>query len=89
MAPSATESHPFTSVSNKSGGTKPWLKATGALDQYEHFDTTPVVGREYPHAKLAEWIQSPNSDDLLRELALIGMWSTPFPYIDADAGCSS
>jgi hypothetical protein len=73
MAPSATDTQSVTALpvsATKSNSPKPWVKATGALDQYEHFDTTPVIGREYPHAKLAQWIKASNSDDLIRELAL-------------------
>ena len=74
MAPSATEEvqaqtaipiHP-----GKAATARPWVKSTGILDQYESFDVTPVIGREFPHANLVSWLQAPNSDDLLRELAL-------------------
>ncbi|OJD34292.1 family taurine catabolism dioxygenase [Diplodia corticola] len=46
------------------------LKLSGALDQYEHFDVTPVIGREFPSANLKEWLEAPNSDELLRDLAI-------------------
>ncbi|GKT41251.1 alpha-ketoglutarate-dependent taurine dioxygenase [Colletotrichum spaethianum] len=46
------------------------LKPTGVLDQYEHFDVTPVIGREYPTVDLKELLRAPNSDDLLRDLAI-------------------
>lgn len=45
------------------------MKPTGALDKYESFDLTPVIGREFPDANLVDWLQSPNADELLRELA--------------------
>ncbi len=74
MAPSATEVQP--QVDNpihpaKGAAAKPWVKSTGILDQYEYFEVTPIIGREYPHANLVTWFKAPNSDDLLRELALI------------------
>ena len=47
------------------------IKSTGALDQYEHFEVTPVIGREYVNVNLLELLRAPNSDDLIRELALI------------------
>jgi hypothetical protein len=53
---------------------KPWLKSTGALDQYENFELTPIIGREYPTANLVEWLQAPNADELLKELALTSKW---------------
>lgn len=40
------------------------------MDQYESFEVTPVIGREYPNVNLVELLQAPNADDLLRELAL-------------------
>lgn len=46
------------------------LKLSGILDQYESFDVTPVIGREFPNAKLKEWLEAPNSDELIRDLAI-------------------
>ncbi|TVY41813.1 putative alpha-ketoglutarate-dependent sulfonate dioxygenase [Lachnellula subtilissima] len=71
MAPSATESITSTTVpEGKFKAEKPWVKSTGVLDQFESFETTPIIGREFPHASLVSWLQAPNSDQLLRELAL-------------------
>lgn len=50
--------------------TKPWLKSTGVLDKFEYIEVTPVIGREYPKADVAEWLQASNSDELIKELAL-------------------
>ncbi|KAM0328594.1 hypothetical protein ACHAQA_005002 [Verticillium albo-atrum] len=46
------------------------LKTSGALDKYEHFEVTPVIGREYVNTNLAELLKAPNSDDLIRDLAI-------------------
>jgi hypothetical protein len=46
------------------------LKLSGALDQFKHFDSTPVIGREFVDVDLAEWLKAPNSDELLRDLAI-------------------
>jgi hypothetical protein len=74
MAPSATEAQVEVPVHpGKAAVAKPWVKSTGALDQYESFDVTPVIGREFPHANLVTWLKAPNSDALLRELALTSM----------------
>jgi hypothetical protein len=73
MAPSATEAEPQTAIPvhpGKLAATKPWVKSTGSLDQYEHFELTPAIGREYPHVNLVSLLQAPNSEELLRELAL-------------------
>ncbi len=46
------------------------LKLSGALDHLEHFDVTPVIGREYANVDLVELLRAPNSDELLRDLAI-------------------
>lgn len=76
MAPSATEVESQTAIPVHPGkaqaaASKPWVKSTGILDSYEHFEVTPVIGREYPNANLVNWLKAPNSEELLRELALI------------------
>lgn len=48
------------------------LKLQGALDQYESFDVTPVIGKEFPTASLKQWLKAPSSDELLRDLAITG-----------------
>lgn len=45
------------------------LQLTGALNKYKSFDVTPVIGREFPEASLKEWLEAPNSDELLQDLA--------------------
>lgn len=67
MAPSAVETD--IPVATK-GATREPLKLSGALDSYESFDVTPVIGREFPTANLVEWLNAPNSDELLRDLAI-------------------
>ncbi|KAJ5636224.1 Taurine catabolism dioxygenase TauD/TfdA [Penicillium longicatenatum] len=46
------------------------LKLSGALDAFESFDVTPVIGREFPNASLKDFLRAPNSDELLRDLAI-------------------
>ena len=53
------------------------LKLKGVLDQYEHFDVTPTIGREYPSLNLKEVLEAPNSDEILRDLAIIGKQVMP------------
>ena len=81
MAPSATEPAQVTTAIHpgKVAGTKPWVKSTGSLDQYEHVEVTPVIGREYPHVNLVSLLQAPNSGELLRELALTSRSPHQFP----------
>ena len=67
MAPSAIDVD--IPVATKRPAREP-LKLSGTLDAYESFDVTPVIGREFPTAKLDEWLAAPNSDELLRDLAI-------------------
>ena len=46
------------------------LKLSGALDQFNSFDVTPVIGREFSGVDLVKWLRAPNSDELLRDLAI-------------------
>lgn len=48
------------------------IKLSGALDAFESFDVTPVIGREFPNANLRDFLRAPNSDELLRDLAATG-----------------
>lgn len=47
------------------------LKYGGSLDQYEHFEVTPVIGREYPTLSIKDLLESPDADTLLRDLAIV------------------
>lgn len=71
MAPSAVEADttPIVPVVAK-GATREPLKLSGSLDSYESFEVTPVIGREYPTANLVDFLEAPNSDELLRDLAI-------------------
>lgn len=51
------------------------MKLTGVLDKFESFDLTPTIGREFPTANLAKWFQASNADDLIRDLAVTGVYS--------------
>lgn len=46
------------------------LQLKGALDKYESFDVTPVIGRQFKDVNLKEWLRAENSDELLRDLAI-------------------
>ena len=52
------------------------LKSSGALDAFESFDVTPVIGREYTNANLKDFLCAPNSDALLRDLAITSQFSS-------------
>ncbi|KAJ9151209.1 TauD-domain-containing protein [Pleurostoma richardsiae] len=46
------------------------LTLKGVLDQFVSFDVTPVIGREYVNVDLVKWLRAPNSNDLIRDLAI-------------------
>jgi hypothetical protein len=46
------------------------LQLKGVLDHFESSDVTPVIGREFKNVDLKEWLRAPNSDELLRDLAI-------------------
>lgn len=48
------------------------LSLTGVLDAFRSFDVTPTIGTEFPDASLKAWLEDPNADDLLRDLAITG-----------------
>ncbi|KAJ3035554.1 hypothetical protein HDV00_003651 [Rhizophlyctis rosea] len=53
-------------IGSTPNATKP-LKASGNLDKYEHFDVTPVIGREYPSVQISQIL---DNDELIRDLAI-------------------
>ncbi len=75
MAPTAidTETQVPIHTKVKSSTHREPLELSSALDQYEKFDVTPIIGREFPKANLVEWLDAPNSDELLRDLAITSM----------------
>ncbi|PYH44698.1 TauD/TfdA dioxygenase family protein [Aspergillus saccharolyticus JOP 1030-1] len=47
------------------------LQTSGALDQFEYEETTPVIGREYPTVNIVDdLLNAPNADELVRDLAI-------------------
>lgn len=46
------------------------LNLSGALDAYQSFDVTPVIGREFPEVQLTSLLSAYNSHELLRDLAI-------------------
>lgn len=57
------------------------LQLKGLLRKYKSFRVTPTIGTEFPDANVVEWMKAPNSDDLLRDLAITSML-TPFINVD-------
>ena len=66
--------HPTKGASSDASYPRAPLQLSGILDGYRYNEVTPVIGREYPTIQLKELIDAPNSDDLLRELAIVSEW---------------
>lgn len=81
MAPSAVGAETTATVPViPKGSTREPLRLSGALDSYESFEVTPVIGREYPTANLVDFLEAPNSDELLRDLAITSKSFTTPPF---------
>jgi alpha-ketoglutarate-dependent taurine dioxygenase len=70
MAPSAVAIETEIPVHSKQQKFPTPLKSSGSLDKYESIDSTPVIGTEYPTANLVDFLNAPNSDELIRDLAI-------------------
>lgn len=46
------------------------LEKGSSIDHLEYFDVTPIIGREYPTAKIKDILQAHNHDEQLRDLAI-------------------
>ena len=47
------------------------LSPSGALDRFEHVESTPVIGREYANVNVVnDILNAENSDELIRDLAI-------------------
>ena len=76
MAPGiaqVTVSSPMSTSTVKKAARQP-LKSSGILDGFAKIDLTSVIGTEFPEGvQLTQFLEAPNSDDLLRDLALLGI----------------
>lgn len=71
MAPSAVDTQVQTDIpiNVKSIRQEP-LKLSGSLKDFKQHDVTPAIGREFPDANLVDLLNAPNSDELIRDLAI-------------------
>ena len=59
--------------SNRHGGntlSKP-LKSSGSLDQFESHDATLIIGTEFPNLQIVDLLNADNSEQLIRDLAIL------------------
>ncbi|KAF4426561.1 taurine dioxygenase [Fusarium acutatum] len=65
------------------------LKPSGALDKFTFEESTPVIGREYPKVNLVDdIINAPNSDELIRDLAITSTFFSPPPILISNISVS-
>lgn len=69
MSPTAVASTPIVPIPTKGRVAEP-LRVTGALKDLESYELTPTIGREYVKADLVDLLKAPNSDELIRDLAV-------------------
>ncbi|OJD36121.1 family taurine catabolism dioxygenase [Diplodia corticola] len=70
MAPAAVEHEVVVLPSKADTQHREYLKPSGALDQFESFEVTPIIGTEFKNVNLVDWINAPNADELIKELAV-------------------
>ncbi|TDZ33223.1 putative alpha-ketoglutarate-dependent sulfonate dioxygenase [Colletotrichum spinosum] len=70
MAPTAIDAEAPIHTSAKNPSFPEPLKLSSSLDNYESFDVTTTIGREFPKANLVDWLNAPNADELIRDLAI-------------------
>lgn len=74
MAPSIAQGSPDKERIRVANAPRQPLKCSGSLDSFERFDVTTVIGTEFlPGVQLSQFLLAPNSDDLLRDLALLSI----------------
>jgi hypothetical protein len=44
--------------------------SSGSIDHWEFVDVSPIIGREYPTARLKEMLHASNAHDQIRDLAI-------------------
>ena len=75
MAPGIlSEDLPLRDNDPSNNGTRTYpapLKQSGALDNFQFEDITPVIGREFPNINIVDdLIHAPNADQLIRDVAI-------------------
>jgi hypothetical protein len=87
MAPSIIQPRYSTDIPRVvSKGAKQPLRPSQSLDKFEHFHVTPVIGTEFKDVQLTSLLSAPNSDELIRDLAILGIY--PFK-IGAEISCAT
>lgn len=96
MAPTATdEAHDSVNGANghaveSSKLRREPLKSSGSIDHLHYVDVTPIIGREYPTAKIRDMLNADNAEQQLRDLAITSEMAPILAYeAIADASLQS
>lgn len=74
--PSRTAEHSY----GKGSSYQTPLRPSGALDQFDFEETTPVIGREYFGIDIVnDLLNAPDADDRLRDVAIASKYNLPSP----------
>jgi hypothetical protein len=74
MAPSMVQGSVDNETTITTNGARHPLNSSGGLDCFERFEVTTVIGTEFlPGLQLSLILSAPNSDDLIRDLALLSI----------------
>lgn len=74
MAPGIAQVAVSSEVPTVKEGVRLPLRSSGSLKDFEQFDLTSVIGTEFREGiQLASFLDAPNSDELLRDLAILGI----------------
>jgi hypothetical protein len=78
MAPGIAHVAVSSEIPTVKKGVRQPLKSSGSLKDFEKVDLTCVIGTEFGEGvQLAKFLEAPNADELLRDLALLGIYLTP------------
>ena len=76
MSPAITTENHVEDLDIKAKATTPQpsvlrspLKSSGSLKEYDNFNTTPIIGTEFPHVQLTEILKD---EAKIRDLAILG-----------------
>jgi hypothetical protein len=75
MSPSAVPTPASNTVTDEGARNtnKKALKSSGSLNNFTSFDVTPVIGTEFENIDLVALLHDSNSDQLLRDLAILSL----------------
>ena len=83
MAPTAVETSPLHEITNGvknlvGSRIRQPLQYSGSLDEYESFNVTNIIGKEFPSLQISDIL---HDDNKIRDLAILGILSSQLKSI--------